>query len=157
MFGLRKRVLFLKQYPEAGAWLQVQTCLHNNLCVKSNQLGGTSSTGGGIWRRPSLLYLRHMWRLAGARPSLPGAVWVGGGPFTGYVQCMPLCNRQGLGEPPLTADSGVDLAGLWLHYSCYEYSLIYTHNMFPHPLCFRKTPVPCIPDLAGGQWSSYKV
>ena len=29
MFGLRKRVLFLKQYPEAGA------CLHNNLCVKA--------------------------------------------------------------------------------------------------------------------------
>ena len=35
MFGLRKRVLFLKQYPEAGAWLQVQACLHNNLCVKA--------------------------------------------------------------------------------------------------------------------------
>ena len=36
------------------------------------------------------------------------------------------------------ADSGVALADLCLHYSCYEYSLIYTHNMFPHPLCFRK-------------------
>ena len=35
MFGLRKRVSFLKQYPEAGAWLQVQACLHNNLCVKA--------------------------------------------------------------------------------------------------------------------------
>ena len=28
-------MLFLKQYPEAGAWLQVQACLHNNLCVKA--------------------------------------------------------------------------------------------------------------------------
>ena len=46
------------------------------------------------------------------------------------------------------ADSGVALADLCLHYSCYEYSLIYTHDMFLHPLCFRKTPVP---DLAGGQ------
>ena len=35
MFGLRKRVLFLKQHPKAGAWLQVQTCLHNNLCGKA--------------------------------------------------------------------------------------------------------------------------
>ena len=35
MFGLRKRVGFLKQYPEAGACLQVQACLHNNLCVKA--------------------------------------------------------------------------------------------------------------------------
>ena len=28
-------MLFLKQYPEAGAWLQVQACLDNNLCVKA--------------------------------------------------------------------------------------------------------------------------
>ena len=28
-------MLFLKQYPEAGAWLQVQARLHNNLCVKA--------------------------------------------------------------------------------------------------------------------------
>ena len=28
-------MLFLKQYPEAGACLQVQACLHKNLCVKA--------------------------------------------------------------------------------------------------------------------------
>ena len=75
-----------------------------------------------------------------------------GGPFTGH---MPLCNRQGLGEPPLTAwqrhviaarasgpyaDSGVDLADLCLHYSCYEYNLIYTHNMFPTRYVFGRLP-----------------
>ena len=30
-------------------------------------------------------------------------------------------------EPGPYAESGVWLADLWLHYSCYEYSLIYTH------------------------------
>ena len=78
--------------------------------------------------------------VGGSAPQ-PARCRVGGrGPFTGHVQCMPLCNRQGLGEPPLTADSGVDLAGLWLHYSCYEYSLIYTHNMFPTRYVFGRLP-----------------
>ena len=76
-------MLFLKQHPEAGAGLQVQACLHNNLCVKAtsqaeHHLQVAAYGGDHHFCTPD-----HMWRLADSgerckRGGGGGGVGVGG-------------------------------------------------------------------------------